>query len=245
MPLVSPHACGGETGDTARRTGSAIASPPGSEDPDGSGFLFPPPRRPLSPRPSGPPSRTTTSAPSPRRVRHVPAGRPLTCDHRGPQTRVTARQHFSTHPAREPHTLKRNVSGPTLTCSGAPIMALSRHSGVEEGWPPTGVYGCPADCLRTGPTGHGSEKRGARDAFSETPRVSDRHPCPCCGHRIWSICSWEDDDVQFRWLLSMRLALAGRTFARRPSPATARERQRRLSPYQPKRLDWVTAPTSI
>ncbi|MDJ0466394.1 hypothetical protein [Streptomyces sp. H27-C3] len=29
-----------ETGDTAWRTGSAIAFPPGSEDPDGSGFLF-------------------------------------------------------------------------------------------------------------------------------------------------------------------------------------------------------------
>ncbi|HEY5835740.1 CPCC family cysteine-rich protein [Streptomyces sp.] len=39
--------------------------------------------------------------------------------------------------------------------------------------------------------------------------MSDRYPCPCCGHRVLDempgsfeicpICFWEDDDVQFRW----------------------------------------------
>jgi len=39
--------------------------------------------------------------------------------------------------------------------------------------------------------------------------VSDRYPCPCCGHRllgempgsyeICPVCFWEDDGVQFRW----------------------------------------------
>lgn len=53
-----------EPGDTAWRTGSAIAYPAGSEDPDGSGFLFHL-LTDRSPRPSGPTSRTTTSAPSP------------------------------------------------------------------------------------------------------------------------------------------------------------------------------------
>ncbi|WP_079277523.1 CPCC family cysteine-rich protein [Streptomyces sp. CB03234] len=39
--------------------------------------------------------------------------------------------------------------------------------------------------------------------------MSDRYPCPCCGHRalgempgsyeICPVCFWEDDGVQFRW----------------------------------------------
>lgn len=45
--------------------------------------------------------------------------------------------------------------------------------------------------------------------FNEAPGVSERYPCPCCGHRVLDampgsfeicpICFWEDDDVQFRW----------------------------------------------
>ncbi|WP_411073114.1 CPCC family cysteine-rich protein [Streptomyces sp. cmx-4-25] len=39
--------------------------------------------------------------------------------------------------------------------------------------------------------------------------MSDRYPCPCCGHRVLDampgsyeicpVCFWEDDGVQFRW----------------------------------------------
>ncbi len=39
--------------------------------------------------------------------------------------------------------------------------------------------------------------------------MSDRYPCPCCGHRVLGetpgsyeicpVCFWEDDGVQFRW----------------------------------------------
>ncbi|MFE2330103.1 CPCC family cysteine-rich protein [Streptomyces sp. NPDC059385] len=39
--------------------------------------------------------------------------------------------------------------------------------------------------------------------------MSDRHPCPCCGHRVLDampgsyeicpVCFWEDDGIQFRW----------------------------------------------
>lgn len=39
--------------------------------------------------------------------------------------------------------------------------------------------------------------------------MSDRNPCPCCGHRVLDavpgsyeicpVCFWEDDGVQFRW----------------------------------------------
>ncbi|MEU8470282.1 CPCC family cysteine-rich protein [Streptomyces sp. NPDC029006] len=46
-------------------------------------------------------------------------------------------------------------------------------------------------------------------ALQETAKVSDRYPCPCCGHcvldampgphEICPVCFWEDDGVQFRW----------------------------------------------
>jgi hypothetical protein len=59
------------------------------------------------------------------------------------------------------YTLKRNVSGPDLTCDGAPIMGLAaRHSVVGVRCSPTGVCGSPADCLRTGRPCRGAEIHG-------------------------------------------------------------------------------------